>query len=197
MKLPSLEHPDAYVGLYVVDFGETCSVGYTGEEVARLLESEAYADAKVYRIHNAKPDGTMELRGVSRMRFELEAGVFFYSRDLPSARTEYEHIHALAEASPLPCRARLFLGGFREETKLRFVVGLAFPAEYDEDISSWLLAHEVTAGERADGGVARLAEVYSQTQAIDSCQLHADPAVAARGMDELLASVGEPIQRMA
>ena len=74
MRLPRLDNPQRYAGLFVVDFGETCSVGYTAEEVALLMESEAHADAKVYRIHNAYPDGTMELKGVPRNRFALEAG---------------------------------------------------------------------------------------------------------------------------
>ena len=86
MNLPPVEHPDRYVGLYVVDFGDTCSVGYTAEEVAMLLESEAYAHVKVYRIHDATPQGQLALKGVPRERFQLETGLFFYCRDLASAR---------------------------------------------------------------------------------------------------------------
>ena len=110
MNLPRVAHPEGYRGLYVVDFGATCSVGYTAEEVALLLESEAYADAKVYRICRARPDGTMELKGVPRERFMLETGLFFYSRDLASGRRDYDQLRALAGAEPMPCRARLYMG---------------------------------------------------------------------------------------
>ena len=110
MRLPALAHPDRYVGLYVVDFGQTVSVGYTADEVAMLLESEAHRDVKVYRIHDARPDGSMELTGVPFQRFQLETGLFFYCRDLAIARREFGQIRSLAEEGPLPCRAQLLLG---------------------------------------------------------------------------------------
>ena len=197
MELPTLEHPDRYTGLYVVDFGETVAVGYLAEEVAMLLESEAHRDAKVYRIHNAFPDGTMELKGVPRERFLLETGLFFYRRDLPGARREYAELRRLAGERPLPCRARLFLGRLPETSRLAFVVGLAYPAEYDEDVSRWMLDNDVTVGERADGGVGRLKVIERDAQVIESTQLHAAPARRARSREEVFASVGEPIQRIA
>ncbi len=51
MKLPELNNSGKYVGLYVIDFGDHCAVGYTADETASLLESEKYADVKVFRIH--------------------------------------------------------------------------------------------------------------------------------------------------
>ena len=197
MDLPSLEHPDRYVGLFVVDFGETCSVGYTAEEVAALLDSEAYADAKVYRIHDARPDGSMALRGLSRRRFELESGMFFYRRDLPAARADYEALGELAESVPLPCRAQLLLADLGEDAQCRFATGLAFPAECDEDVARWLGDQAMAAGERADGGVARLAEVREQARVIESRQLLPAPSRQARPVEELIATAGQPIQRIA
>ena len=61
MRLPEVKDGERYVGLYVVDFGDHCGVGFTGEEVAELLDSEKFRDVKVFRIHNAYPDGKMEL----------------------------------------------------------------------------------------------------------------------------------------
>ncbi len=214
MRLPRLDHPERYAGLFVVDFGETCSVGYTAEEVAALVESEATADAKVYRIHNAHPDGTMELKGVPRERFSLEAGMFFHCRDLESARADFAAIRRLADEVGLPCRAQLMLGSrgpwhgrpgreFQDHgqdahvTRLPFVVGLAYPAECDEDVARWMLDHEVQAGEYADGGIGRLEQMRTLLNVIDSAQLHARPARQARPRDELLAAIGEPIQRTA
>ena len=197
MKLPSLEHPDRYTGLYVMDFGESCSVGYTAEEVAALLDSEPHADAKVYRIHGAHPDGTMELEGVPRARFERESGTLFYRRDLPAARRDYADLLAVAESAPPPCRASLFVGGFADERRLGFVVGLAFPAEREHDLARWLLDHNVQAGECTDGGIARLTAVRADVRIVDSAQLAPAPAMRARPLSELLARAGEPIQRIA
>lgn len=197
MRLPKLEHPDGYAGLYVVDFGETVGVGYTAEEAAMLLDSEAYRDVKVYRIHRAFPDGTMELKGVPGRRFQLETGVFFYSPNLAAARRDYSGMSTLARQRPLPCRAQLFLGKLPDPSQLAFVVGLAYPAEYDEDVSRWMLDNDVTAGRRADGGVARLEAVRRDAHVIESVQLNAAPARRARTPEEVLASVGETIQRIA
>ena len=79
MKLPKLEKPDKYVGLYVFDFGDSSGVGFTAEEVAELLESEKFQDCKAYKIHRAYPDGRLELKGVRREIFQLEAGILFYA----------------------------------------------------------------------------------------------------------------------
>jgi len=46
MKLPELEKPEKYVGLYIFDFGDHAGVGFTTQEVAELLESEKYQDGK-------------------------------------------------------------------------------------------------------------------------------------------------------
>ena len=197
MKLPSLDNPQRYAGLYVVDFGETCSVGYTAEEVAALLESEAYAHVKVYRIHNARPDGTMELKGVPNLRFSLEAGLFFHSRSLDRARADFESIRRLAEAGGLPCRAQLMLGSRGGDARLPFVVGLAYPAEHDEELSRWLLDHEVEAGEYADGGVGRLETMRQVLHVIETAQLRAAPGRRSRTREQVLADTHQPVQRTA
>ena len=61
MKLPALTDPGRYTGLYIVDFGDQVAVGYTAPEVEVLLDHEAYRSCKVFKIHNAYPDGRMEL----------------------------------------------------------------------------------------------------------------------------------------
>ena len=197
MNLPRVAHPEGYRGLYVVDFGATCSVGYTAEEVALLLESEAYSEAKAYRICRARPDGTMELKGVPRERFMLETGLFFYSRDLASARGDYDQLRALAEAEPLPCRAQLLLGGFAEPRREPFVVGLAFPAEHEDDVARWMLDRDLAPGERAAGGMSLLEAIRRDARIIDSTQLRASASARSRPVEELRARAGEPIQRIA
>ena len=43
MKLPEIKEANKYTGLYVVDFGDHCGVGFTAGEIAELLESERFA----------------------------------------------------------------------------------------------------------------------------------------------------------
>ena len=94
---------DKYVGLYVFDFGDQVAVGYTADEIAVLLESEKYADGKVYRIHRALPDGTMELQGVPREKFHCEDGLFFYRADDGQARQDLETFlaHLIPDGDPM------------------------------------------------------------------------------------------------
>ncbi len=50
MKLPEIKNPEKYVDLYVVDFGDHSGVGFTGSEVAELLESEKFKDVNPGKI---------------------------------------------------------------------------------------------------------------------------------------------------
>ena len=105
--MPKLNNPDRYVGLYVVDFGDHSATGFTADEVAELLESEKFRDIKVYKIHRALPDGQMELRGVIAEMFQLEKGMFFYSKDEDIAAADYKQLVSLAIATSAPSRAKV------------------------------------------------------------------------------------------
>jgi hypothetical protein len=107
MKLPKLEKPDRYQGLYVFDFGDHAGVGFTAEEVAELLDSERYKDGKVY-----DPAGVSrradELR--ESRRPPLEADVL-HSRDEATARDDFRRLVNLAVRTAPPCRAKVHLAG--------------------------------------------------------------------------------------
>ena len=136
MKLPKLQKTEKYVGLYVFDFGDHTGVGFTAEEVAELLESERYKDGKVYKIHRAYPDGRLELKGVPSEQFQLEAGMFFYSNDFETAERDFKELVNLAVRSAPPGRAKVHLAKYDDS---KFAVALIYPAEYDDEFSSWLL----------------------------------------------------------
>ena len=109
MKLPKLDEPQRYQGLYVFDFQGQVGIGYTAREIEVLVESEKYREGKVYKIHRAYPDGRMEIKGVPASRFQVESGVFFHCRDLSRARTDYQQLVELAGAGEFPCRAKIHL----------------------------------------------------------------------------------------
>jgi len=202
MKLPKLDPSKDYAGLYVVDFGPcadagaaTVGVGYTADEVAALLESERYRDARVYKVHRMLPDGTVELRGMSRRRFEAESAMVFCSGDADRARGDFDDLKALAEAHPLPCRARLLWGGLGYRPRFPWVAALLYPAEYEDEVSAWLLEHDVRAGETAEGGISHATTVLENLQVRGRAQLASVAARASRSRDEVLRAVGETIQR--
>ncbi len=157
MKLPQVKQADRYVGLYVVDFGDHCAVGFTADEAAELLDSDAGRDVQVYRIHNAYSDGRLELTGVRREMFELEAGMFFYARDEKAAAEDFARLCALAEQTPSPSRAKVHLSA---DEQGGFVTALIYPAEYDAAFSRWLLDTGYRTRGAVEGGTSAVQRYY-------------------------------------
>ena len=193
MKLPTLQNTEKYTGLYVFDFGDHAGVGFTAEEVAELLESEKYRDGKVYKIHRAYPDGRLELKGVPAATFSLEAGMFFYSDDLDAGRRDFKSLVNLAVRSAPPCRAKVHLAKFGEG---KCAVALIYPAEYDAEISSWLLAGGYKSAGFAEGGVGAVQQYYDrQPEVLEKHQLFGQSELISRTGSELLASLKVAVQR--
>ena len=193
MKLPDLEKPDKYVGLYVFDFGDHAGVGFTAEEVAELLESEKYKDGKVYKIHKAYPDGRIELKGVPSETFQLEAGMLFYSSELDTARRDFKELVDLAVKSSPPSRAKVHLVKYSDD---KFAVALIYPAEYDDEFSSWLLKGEFKSSGAAEGGVGAVQSYYDQKpEILQRHQLFGQSETISRTGSELLASLKLAVQR--
>jgi len=193
MKLPELQKTDKYVGLYIFDFGDHAGVGFTAQEVAELLESEKYRDGKVYKIHKAYPDGKLEIKGVPAETFQLEAGMFFYSSEIETAQRDFRQLINLAVKAAPPSRAKVHLSQYSDE---KFVIALIYPAEYDDEFSSWLLeGHYKTSGV-AEGGVEAVQRYYDyQPEILDRHQLFGESETISRTGEELLGSLKRAIQR--
>jgi hypothetical protein len=193
MKLPKLENPERYQGLYVFDFGDHAGVGFTAEEVAELLDSERFKDGKVYKIQRAFPDGRMELRAVPTTRFQLEAGMFFYAPDEATARRDFQRLVNLAVRSAPPCRAKVELVRYAEE---KFAVALVYPAERDEEVSAWLLEGDYRTVGPAEGGIGAVERYYrDEPQILETQQLFGAGETVSRTGQELLESVALAVQR--
>jgi len=193
MKLPKLKKPDKYAGLYVFDFGEHTGVGFTAQEVAELLESEKYKDCKAYKIHKAYPDGKLELKGIRAETFELEAGMFFYSSDIEPARRDFKGLVNLAVKAAPPCRAKVHLAKYSDD---KFTVSIIYPAEYDDEISSWLLDGDYKTSGAAEGGVGAVQRYYDyRPEILDRHQLFGESEWVSRTGEELLAAAKLAIQR--
>jgi hypothetical protein len=193
MELPKLEKPDRYVGLYIFDFGDHTGVGFTAQEVAELLESEQYRDGKVYKIHKAYPDGRLELKGVRAEIFQLEAGMFFYSGGLETTMADFKRLFGLAVRIAPPCRAKVHLAKYNKD---KFVVALIYPAEYDEEVSRWLLDGGYKTTGAAEGGIEAVQRYYEdKPQVLDRHQLFGRVEPASRTGEELLAGLKVAVQR--
>ena len=195
MKLPKLHDPTRYAGLYVVDFGEQTAVGYTGREVEVLLDHEKYRDCRVYRIHRAQPDGTLELKGVDGRRFQTEEGMFFHRRDEARARADFEELRRLAKEVVPPCRAKLRLAR-TQGAEAGFVVALIYPAEYSEEIGRWLLDADYAGGDYVEGGVSHVTDFYEMPcETLAREQIWGSEDGVSRSAEEVLATTHVAVQR--
>jgi hypothetical protein len=193
MKLPELKNNEKYVGLYVVDFGDNTAVGFTAEEVAEILESEKYRDCKVYKIHNAYPDGRLELKGVRNEIFQLEAGLFFYEDNHLAAKADFKTLVSLAVKSAPPCRAKVQLAKYGDN---KFATALIYPAEYDDEISRWLLDNDYKTKGSAEGGIGAVERYYqAKPEILERHQLTGQSAIESRSGAELLANLKTAVQR--
>lgn len=193
MELPKLQDSERYVGLYIFDFGDHAGVGFTAEEVAELLESEKYKDCKVYKIHKAYPDGRLELKGIPAQTFQLEAGMLFYSADLETANRDFKQLVNLAVQTAPPCRAKVHLAKYNND---KFAVAFIYPAEYDDEVSSWFLEGEYKTEGAAEGGIGAVQRYYDQEpQILERHQLFGKSAIENRTGEQLLASVKLAVQR--
>jgi hypothetical protein len=193
MKLPELKESKKYVGLYVVDFGDNTGVGFTADEVAEILESERYKDCKVYKIHNAYPDGRLELKGVRSEIFQLEAGVFFYEDSHIGAKSDFKRLVSVAVQSPPPCRAKVHLAKYSGG---KYATVLIYPAEYDDEISRWLLDNDYKTKGAAEGGIGAVERYYqAKPEILERHQLTGQQAIESRSGEELLANLKVAVQR--
>lgn len=157
MNLPELKEADRYVGLYVVDFGDHSSTGFTETEVAELLESEQFADAQVYKIVRAQPDGSLELKGVPRETFQLESGMFFYAADEQIARDDYTRLLDWAGEQLPPGRCKVHLSVVGES----YLTALIYPAEFEDGFSRWLLDGNYRTSGAVEGGAGPVQAYYT------------------------------------
>jgi hypothetical protein len=193
MKLPNLQNPEKYTGLYVFDFGDHTAVGYSAEEIAELLDSEKFKNGKVYKIHAAYPDGRLELKGVLPELFQLETGMFFYSNDLQTARKDYQQLVNLAVKSGPPSRAKVHLAEYSDG---KFVTAIVYPAEYSDEFSSWLIDGEYKTAGPAEGGIEATERYYNQApEILERHQLFSRNSYETRTGEQLLASVKIAVQR--
>ncbi|MFH1882104.1 MAG: hypothetical protein ABIL62_05265 [Planctomycetota bacterium] len=191
--MPKLQNSEKYVGLYIFDFGDHAGVGFTAEEAAEILESEKYKDGKVYKIHRAYPDGRLELKGLPSQTFQLEAGMFFYSSALETARGDFKKLVGLAVGTAPPCRAKVHLVKYDDD---KFAVAIIYPAEYNDEVSSWLLDGQYKTSGAAEGGIEAVQRYYDyKPEIIDRHQLFGKSESISRTGQELLAGLKMAVQR--
>ncbi len=194
MRLPELDSPESYQGLYVFDFGDHVAVGYTADEIAVLVESQRFAEGKIYRIHRALPDGTMELQGVPPQRFQCEQGLFFLRVGEQQARLDFDTLDRLAAADPPPCRMKAHLARLTGP-QARLVTAIIYPAEFDPDVSDWLTRLDYRGGDTVEGGISAVTDYYAAAPRVIDRRQWWPARSLSRPADEVLATTHLALQR--
>ncbi|MHC4642271.1 MAG: hypothetical protein ACYS32_11550, partial [Planctomycetota bacterium] len=92
-----------------------------------------------------------------------------------------------------PCRAKVHLAKYSND---KFAVSIIYPAEYDDEISSWLLDSRYKTTGSAEAGIEAVQRYYEQQpQILDRHQLFGTSELISRTGQELLASVKLAVQR--
>jgi hypothetical protein len=150
-KLPPIPNPSQYEGLFVYDFGDHVSVGYTPGEIHVLRRAMAHHKGTPYQIYRVNERGGLELRGVPDAALALREAICFLRNDAAVARRDYESILSAAQLRPLPCNAELRLVrsyGFDPPD----LTALIYPGWASHTVSGWLGTLGTAPGDQVHGG---------------------------------------------
>jgi len=117
----------------------------------------------------------------------------FYSSDLETARGDFKRLIDLAVRIAPPCRAKVHIAKYDES---KFAVAIIHPAEYDDEVSGWLLEGRYKTRGAAEGGVGVVQRYYdAKLRILDKHQLFARTEFESRTGEELLACLKLAVQR--
>lgn len=119
--------------------------------------------------------------------------MFFYSNSLESSRGDFKKLVDLAVGSAPPCRAKVHLSKYGND---KYVVALIYPAEYDDELSSWLLDNQYETIGAVEGGIGAVQRYYDyDPEILDRHQLYTKSELRSRTGQELLAGIKLAVQR--
>jgi hypothetical protein len=194
-KLPPIPDPKQYEGLFVYDFGDHVSVGYTAGEISVLRRAMAYHKGTAYQIYRVNERGGLELRGVQDAGLASREAICFLRADAAIARRDYESILSEAQSRPLPCDAELRLVrsyGFEPSD----LTALIYPEWASHVVSGWLGMLIAPVGDQVHGGAQVLQKLESggginiETAALPSKMDYSD-----RTEQEVLSTTDRALQR--
>ena len=195
MNIPRVNQPERYAGLFIYDFGDHVSVGYTAEEIDVLTRSELHKSGSAYQIYRVTDGGAMELRGIESVRVGAQEAMLFQFRDLGDAAAAFDDLLRLAHSDPLPTPVHAERATADSMTPPH-VIALIYSVYGADGVGRWLQRVGFGAGEEVSVGSDRLQD-YRQAVATpdESVELSTRLDLRSRGPAEVLATVQRPVQR--
>jgi hypothetical protein len=157
-KLPALSDPVRYAGLYIFDFGDHVSVGYTAEEIEYLLADPKYADGAVYKIYRAHPDGTLEIRSIEPLAWGSWTGMVFRFANRKSANEGFEHFKKISSNIQPPEDFEIILVELKGED-WPFAIVMRYKQEFEDELARWMIEIDYALGHDVEGGRSSVDEV--------------------------------------
>ncbi len=195
MKLPPVHDPYRYAGLYVYDFGDHVSVGYTANEVRMLRALPEYRGGTAYEIYRVDEHGAFELRGSTEDRLGTIEAICFLRESSAEARRDYEALCATAHRHPIGACVELVLAKAYEFAPSDVTV-LIYAISSSQVVSTWLHTNTTDFGDAVEGGTdAHCKFMGSSGMRITTCQLAAQMDYADRSLDVVKAHVDRATQR--
>ncbi len=194
MKLPRLNHPERYTGLYIYDFGQHVAVGYTAEEVRMLQDSAEHGAGTAYLIYRADPGGQLLLRGIDHLGIPVPEALVFYHSTLEAAAEDYAVLQDLARNHAPPCVLHWYRA-IVSEAEWSHCAVLVYEAHATEVVGRWLNAVGFAGGEFVEADTSMARRVATPGGAEEHIAIAPDPRYHARPRDQVLARVHDAIQR--
>jgi len=195
MRLPPLSDPHRYAGLFVYDFGDHVSIGYTANEIRMLRETQRFRDGTAYEVYRVDECGAMELRGAGDERLAAIEAVCFQRHEGAAARRDYDGIRRAADRDPVAARVELQLARVYDFDPPD-VTAVLYPVAASVVVSTWLQTHAAGLGDEIMAGEdAYIRFTQSSGMRVDSCQLAARLDYTDRPAEEVFANVDLACQR--
>ncbi len=195
MNIPRLDHPERYTGLFIYDFGDHVSVGYTAEEVDVLTRSKLHKSGSAYQIYRVTDGGAMELRGIDSLRIGAQEAMLFHFHNQADATAALDDLVRLAQGDPLPTPVHAERATAESMTPPH-VMALIYSIYSSDAVGGWLQRVGFDAGQEVSVGSDRLQD-YRQagTTPDESVELSTRLDHRSRSPAEILAAVHRPVQR--
>ncbi len=195
MKLPPVRDPGKYAGLYVYDFGDHVSIGYTANEVRMLREFPEYRSGTAYEIYRVDECGGFELRGAAEDRLGVIEAMCFLRSSGADARRDYDALAAAAERCPIGANVEVVLAKVYDFNPPD-VTAVMYTISSSLVVSSWLQTHMPDfSGTIEAGPDAHIKFIRSSGMRIATCQLTAPMDYSDRSIEVVKAHVGLAAQR--
>ena len=119
--------------------------------------------------------------------------MFFHEPTQSLAAKNYKKLIDLAITSKFPCTAKVNLAKYSND---KFATAIIFPAEYNDQLSDWLLANDYQTTGSTTGSATEVTKYYEdKPEILETHQLFTSQSP--RDINELLESLNNPVQRYA